>query len=363
MLSPCARASLLLLVPLLWQCSGNPDPCEGYDGTCLAVELDADSGRMADQLRVVATVNGTLSLEQVATPPAGQMNTGFPLFFAVHLGSIAGNVSLDVTALLQGQRVLHGVTTTQLSAAEHRRIVVPMTAVEDQGADLAPPADISAPPDLAPVFPRSMALSGSTTDYLEIPAAAALNLSKAFTLEAWVRRSSFNRCEAIMGKDYRTSYRLGFCTAKLRLYTGQGMSQDGLADVPASQWTHVAAVWIDGGEQRFYINGMLDSTQKAGPPPAANNNPLVLGADADPSGDPAQRFPLQGSLAEVRLWSRALTPDEIQARMNLRVDPQQVSGLVAAWHLTDDYTDSAGGNNGLMRGSVPLTGPAVMKGN
>jgi hypothetical protein len=72
-----------------------------------------------------------------------------------------------------------------------------------------------------------------------------------------------------------------------------------------STWMHIAATF-DGSTMRLYVNGVLEGTLAG--PAAVGSNALALGIGAQPDGV----SPLQGALDEVRVWSRALSPSEIQ---------------------------------------------------
>ena len=77
--------------------------------------------------------------------------------------------------------------------------------------------------------------------------------------------------------------------------------------VPLGRWTHVTAV-AEGHSLRLYINGLLDAENATVGTIVHNTGPLYLG------GDPWRKGGMDGFIDEFKLYSRALTPDEIQAR-------------------------------------------------
>jgi len=78
------------------------------------------------------------------------------------------------------------------------------------------------------------------------------------------------------------------------------------SELPLNRWTCLAAT-SDGETQRLYIDGKLEAEQKQRAALGFNGQPLLMGAGL--GGKPA----LKGRLGELRLYSRALTADEIRA--------------------------------------------------
>ena len=80
-------------------------------------------------------------------------------------------------------------------------------------------------------------------------------------------------------------------------------------------WTHVAAVAEQGKGITLYANGKAVAEKKNPADRIANDGPLILGHE-DWGGDPATtKTPgfFIGEMDEVKVWTRALTPAEIQA--------------------------------------------------
>ncbi len=208
-------------------------------------------------------------------------------------------------------------------------------------------------------FQNSLALDGSG-DYVQVPNSPALNPTDQLTIEAWVRRTSIG-CQTIVGKNYHSSYWLGFCNDKIRFYTGGGTGyyHDGNTSIPSNVWTHIAVIWVapsvgPTAEVRYYINGELDYSGSSTGLFSSTTSPLYIGADIGDS--PSFLYEFAGNLAEVRIWNVARSQDDIRRTMHVALDEPR-PGLVAVWHLTDDYKDSIGSNHGTARGNAALTGP------
>ena len=171
------------------------------------------------------------------------------------------------------------------------------------------------------------------------------------TLEAWVYREDAQRCETIVSQGFTTSYWLGFCP-RLRFYRSGGFSADADVDLPARQWSHVAASY-DGTRVRFYIDGVLAGDKALASTVSTPTNPLGVGIDTSPTLSTSAKYPFRGWLDEVRIWRVARSATEIAGNrfQELRDDPnlvaviadgseaERVSSMqpateVAAWRLS-----------------------------
>ena len=79
-------------------------------------------------------------------------------------------------------------------------------------------------------------------------------------------------------------------------------------DLSENLWVHVAAVY-DGSAMRLYLNGVeVGSSSKSGLITTDSSVPVWIGGS--PSG--ATDRPWDGRIADVRIYERALTAEEIQ---------------------------------------------------
>ncbi len=127
-----------------------------------------------------------------------------------------------------------------------------------------------------------------------------------------------------LSRDQKTGYSveitetgaLQFCFARPN---GMNRRVSG-ATLTAGQLAHIALVWTTGEKNalHFYINGVeTEPTANGKPmrhtgdtPLAANTIPLCIGATN------TNAYPLNGALADIRLYDHALLPDEIRALAN-----------------------------------------------
>lgn len=105
-------------------------------------------------------------------------------------------------------------------------------------------------------------------------------------------------------------------------------------------WHYITLTW-NGSAYAFYIDGSAQSTLIYGTPAAISMTTFVVGARMD---DGSTAFtPFAGNLANVAVWNRALTSDEINSIMWKRYDlltAGESTGLVA-WYALDDITGTS----------------------
>lgn len=103
-------------------------------------------------------------------------------------------------------------------------------------------------------------------------------------------------------------------------------------------WTHLAGTYEPGTNKntlRFYVNGELKSqsevTVSIGSRASAGD-PFAIGSLASYGGE-AGFVPFAGDIDEVRVWSRTLTQEEIQASMYSALSGAEVD-LVGYWNFS-----------------------------
>jgi hypothetical protein len=94
------------------------------------------------------------------------------------------------------------------------------------------------------------------------------------------------------------------------------------------RWTHLTITQDADGLLRVHLDGRLVSREERRPLPAQKLAPRV--------------GPFAGSVTELRLWPRALTPDEVEATWQRRA----VGAPAARWALASDLTGTAGAATG-----------------
>jgi putative heme-binding domain-containing protein len=139
-------------------------------------------------------------------------------------------------------------------------------------------------------------------------AEATVALEGPCTIEAWVRLAPGigNQDSLLLAEG---PFDLNFYDAKFRVWAGPGVGDVVVARKPMTPdlWTHLAATRDAAGLWRIYVDGELDATGER--PAAGPIRQPRLGASG-PSGGTA------GAFAELRLWNRARSAEEIRAHFD-----------------------------------------------
>ena len=166
-----------------------------------------------------------------------------------------------------------------------------------------------------PLPPQATLAFDGMDDFVEIPHHAALNLPASLpgsaTLEAWVRPAPSTDWRAILFKGAE-GYNLVIDPNNFLRFMTSPVPANALSSSRAlafDKWQHVAVV-LDGAANRttFYIDGQPAGSH-AGCVIRNNSDSLFLGKRGG-AADPAMFY--KGALDEVRIWTYARTPLEIQ---------------------------------------------------
>ncbi|MBW2527485.1 MAG: LamG domain-containing protein [Deltaproteobacteria bacterium] len=107
------------------------------------------------------------------------------------------------------------------------------------------------------------------------------------------------------------------------------------SELEAGRWTHVTGVY-DGASLSMYLDGVLDATKSAAGIVPGGPSTLVVGNNNRTDGSP---YGWNGRLDDVRVYERALHPDEvaeIAARQGWVLYLSQASGMLEVWAAHDD---------------------------
>jgi len=179
-------------------------------------------------------------------------------------------------------------------------------------------------------FGKALAFNGNNA-LVTIPDAPALRLTTGMTLEVWVNPTGSNtgwRDVVYKGDD---NYYLEGSTSTgapaIGIRVGSTHAEAfGLLPLPLNTWTFLAGTY-DGTTLRFYVNGTQVSSQPQSGPLVTSTSPLQIG------GDSLYGQFFTGLIDEVRIYSVALTPAQIQADMGAPIGASPAVGLSSS-HLT-----------------------------
>ncbi len=173
-------------------------------------------------------------------------------------------------------------------------------------------------------------------NYINAGNPSCLNLSSTGTLEAWIYHKIYGSAnyDVFIGKDDWPSDRNGYnfmikSDYKLGGQIANATNENYISGNTVIQnytWYHVAFVW-NSTHMILYVNGKVDNTAPQTLIPKSDVYDLWIGGS--PSWG-ASFF--NGTIDEVRVWNRALSPEEINASYN--------SGLNRLYHNFTNLTNS-----------------------
>jgi streptogramin lyase len=161
-------------------------------------------------------------------------------------------------------------------------------------------------------YGRALHFDPGSEDSVAIPADPALDLSEAFTLEAWVRPDASTPQQPAIAKQGEAGESYALYGAGEVAGTPEGLvvdeeendySAEAEEAIPNEAWSHLALT-SDGEEMRLDIDGELS---KSSPVAAARLTEGALRIGGDPE---LERF-FSGAIDEVRIYDRQLSEEEI----------------------------------------------------
>ncbi|MGW0704917.1 LamG domain-containing protein [Streptomyces sp. NPDC002643] len=189
-----------------------------------------------------------------------------------------------------------------------------------------------------PVTDKGLSLNG-TTGYAQT-SAPVLETRSAFTLSSWVRLDETDAYATVLaqrGPD-GTPFAFWYSGNSKTWYFGirkpDNTGYSGVAAVYAAQtgvWTHLAGSYDPAtGELKFYVDGRLQRGAVTVEGSYESTEPMQFGRLQNGASSYVYQFP--GSIDEVAVWQRVLTPKEIVTEAQLLVsDGFAGAELVADW--------------------------------
>ncbi|MFA8451057.1 MAG: LamG-like jellyroll fold domain-containing protein [Bacteroidales bacterium] len=190
------------------------------------------------------------------------------------------------------------------------------------------------------------AIFNQVTDSIVIPPHKDLNaIDGAYSVEFWVYPEKYPKQEVPIITKGDNSINVSLSTNG-SINNGRSLS----APLIPFKWTHVAVVYDGNHLARTFIDGDLSTEEKEATLFKGNSDTLVIGGTKSGDG-------FIGRLDEIRIWSKAITQEEIYTNKNAMLLGNEAN-LVAYFPLDEnalegeavrDYTDKASGTtaNGL----------------
>ncbi|MFC1769237.1 DUF2341 domain-containing protein [Nanoarchaeota archaeon] len=141
-------------------------------------------------------------------------------------------------------------------------------------------------------------------DFLNCTNDTSLNFTGNITIEAWINTKTIGKLrQRIVGK--KNAFAFGISLDEV-IFTGPHDNETVGANLQPNKWHHVA-VTIDNINSSFYVDGVLNINQSYTDTLSTSNEPLTVG-DAKQWSE--EEF--NGTIDEVRIYNRVLSPSEIQ---------------------------------------------------
>lgn len=188
-----------------------------------------------------------------------------------------------------------------------------------------------------------------------------VDFSQGLTLELWVRFERFRYWSRVLdfgNGDKKNNIQFfnvgGSKQLQLLIYRGSSGKSTTVKTLEKGTWQHLAAT-IDAADHAVIYNG--GQAVKEGTvwlPANVNRRGCFLGK----SNTNDDRY-FHGEMAEVRLWNRTRSAEEIAQSMSQRLSGSE-PGLVAYWPLDDGEgeearDEAAAAQHGTLRGGVTWT--------
>ena len=160
----------------------------------------------------------------------------------------------------------------------------------------------------------AVALDGDG-DYLEVADESAFDFRSGVTVAAWIKAESLDKpYQAIVTKGEwawriqrnEESNMLEFACSGVRVPSEHPYGPlYGTRAITPGRWYHVAGTY-DGQRMALYIDGVLDSSQEASGPIGVDDDPVLIGENAEQR----ERF-WSGLIDDVRVYNYGLSADEV----------------------------------------------------
>lgn len=207
-------------------------------------------------------------------------------------------------------------------------------------------------------------------DYIEVPYSDKHN-SKVFTMSCWAKPTKKGGMHGLTSTRYWSSSEniegcelsIYFTDARANgwfygIYSGiTGYGNCGYSPFePALNiWTHVALTFDDSRKVTFYINGQVIQQNILPSYEVNTHSSLCIGAVYHPNEKKGINL-FEGQIAEVCIWNKARTQQELQSDMSKRLTGKE-AGLVGYWPLNEGCGNTAidktsNGKNGIIKGAT-----------
>ena len=178
-------------------------------------------------------------------------------------------------------------------------------------------------------FGKALQFDG-VDDFVFVKDSDSLDVTDALTLEAWIKPeaipASGERKVVYKSDAYLIKVRSSKISCDVNVNGWIGSLYD-VKNTPLDEWYHVAVVY-DGTAEILYINAVeVDRKERSGKISATAKHLGIGAIKKDDNSNPYDFF--KGLIDEVRIYSRAMGPDELKVEMETSSTPVDAAGKLA----------------------------------
>lgn len=202
-------------------------------------------------------------------------------------------------------------------------------------------------------------------DYVSVSDSTSLNIIDKITVEAWINVKEDVLSDIITKYNGTVlPYHLVYLATDdtIRIYMGgESTSNSAYKVISLNEWYHVAGIY-DGTNTLIYVNGIIGTNATTPLAPICTIGDVYIGARYDGNK------PFNGTIDEVKIYNRALSPSEISNSYNRKKDyynslPRQESGITAGsdWDVfvQNGTVSSIATNRIVMKPAISTTEPTM----
>jgi Tol biopolymer transport system component len=221
--------------------------------------------------------------------------------------------------------------------------------------------------NIFPSFPGTALYFDGVDDYVEIPDSDSLNPTNEITISFWVYHNGYAGIYKIAfcpneqyspgnSRSYYLIVRYDTNKVVLRIHSAVRTADSIYSNnaVGLNEWHHVTGTF-NRGKAEIYIDGELDNSTTMSVSSIMDDvQPLFIGGCWSYCGADHWTSGLKGIIDEVAIYNRALSAEEIQARISRHLTGEE-AGLVGYWDFDEGegqvvYDLSGNGNHGYLGG-------------
>ena len=175
-------------------------------------------------------------------------------------------------------------------------------------------------------------------DYFNVNFSDSLQPTNEISVHLWFMTNDKTKTQSILSKTESGGYSLNIdADGNLKFWVqidgSYYVTECPISEIENKEWNQLTGTY-DGQNVNLYLNGILkDSVSATGPIDYLWDNSLLIGAQAGGGSDPTGEY-FDGTIDEVRIFSRALSTDETSTLFNRTQGRFQIAQI--SFTLPDD---------------------------